>query len=144
MTLHPAIGSNRYCGPGALAILTGHDTRATAAKLRELTGKRAILDTPHQAMVDALTSWGFEVAELFDFRETQPKLHRPTLARLAPTLGAGLFLIVITDHYVVLDTAALEVCDNLTIYPLPLARYRKRRARVARVWAVSPSAPRLH
>jgi len=51
--LHPAIGGNRYCGPGALAILTGKTTDETAAVLRAVSGKRAIRGINRKHMMAA-------------------------------------------------------------------------------------------
>jgi len=66
MRLHhalPVAGQkhNRYCGPAALAALTGLNTGEAAAMLRDITGKRAIMGTSSDAMIEALGRCGMRV-----------------------------------------------------------------------------------
>ena len=130
--LHPAIGPNRYCGPGALAILTGLDTGDTARVLREVTGKRAICGVWWPAMLAASARLGLRLTPRFVAGDRRPQ----TLEQFAAGCTRGaVYLVLVTGHYTVLADG--EACDNCTIYPTALARYRKRRARVRRAWEVS-------
>jgi hypothetical protein len=64
-------------------------------------------------------------------------VHRKPLHKfVAHSSAQGVYLIVITGHYVVLDTVTNEVCDNMTIYPLPLAKYRQKGKHVRQAWRI--------
>lgn len=132
MILYPAIGANRYCGPAALAILSGQSTTATAALLRQLTGKRAIMGVPSGTMMRAMHALGF--------RCTPVGTPRRTLRALAEDLElpTGVYLVIVTGHYVVLDTRTMQVSDNHTVYPVDLRIYSRRRKFVKSVWRITP------
>src|SRR3954462_5037444 len=61
--LYPAIGKNRYCGPGALAIVTGVATDETAKAIREVSGKRAVKGCSNSDLVWAGKRLGVELVE---------------------------------------------------------------------------------
>jgi hypothetical protein len=133
--LHPAIGGakgNRYCGPGALAILTGLDTGACAAAIRGVTGKPAVRGVRVGDLLD--TAWRL--------RLRLQRLHSDdvtgTLGRWAARQRDGRYLVHVTGHYVVVRVCAgtVEVCDNLSVYPQPLTQFRRSRVRVRRAWRV--------
>jgi hypothetical protein len=128
--LYPAIGGNRWCGPGALAILTGKDTDETARLLREVSGKRAIFGIQQRYMLDVLHREGLRALEIGQLAQTGP--FRKFKGEACP----GTYLVIITGHYVVIDTATMEVCDNMTVYPVPLAKYRRANKRVKRAWRI--------
>lgn len=133
MTLHPAIGSNRYCGPGALAILSGLSTGETAKLLRELTGRRAIMRIGHDALLVALGRLGIPALDVVRYVKIEP---RPPLWNWALTAARGTYLVSVTGHFVVVekkDNGVIEVTDNLTIYPITLAKFWGRQKRVRRV-----------
>jgi hypothetical protein len=50
----------------------------------------------------------------------------------------GRYLVNVTGHYVVVRVAdgAIEVADNQSVYPLPLARFKRAGQRVKRAWVV--------
>ncbi len=125
MMLHPAIGSNRWCGPGALAILTGKTTDETARLLRDVSGKRAIMRIADRHMLVAMSKLGLR----WDIQGPQ----RGTLRNFTGS-GPAIYLIVITGHYVVVDTSTMEVCDNRTVYPVPLAKYSQANKHVKEAW----------
>lgn len=135
MSLHPAIGPNRYCGPGAYAILTGLDTGIAAAHLRDLTGKRAIIGTPAWALTKALTERGLSVVE-----KTQPLGRGAPLSRWSETVSPGVYLVNVTKHWVVVDLHAGEAADNNSVYPRPLDKFGRRRKRVQRWWRIEEAA----
>lgn len=130
--LSPAVGRNRYCGPGALAILLGLDTDEAAARLRAVTGRRAIRRIGWFAMVLVINQR--------DARAV-PCGVAPgaTLRSFADALVFdGVYLVNITGHFVVLrkGDGRIDVADNHTIYPMPLAKFRRLRSRVKGAWKV--------
>jgi hypothetical protein len=134
--LHPAIGGargNRYCGPGALAILTGVGTGDAAAAIRQVTGKPAVRGCHHADLVQAGWNLGLRLS-----RQPSPTATG-TLRAWAVRQEPGRYLVNVTGHYVVVRVNLLrevEVADNLTIYPLPLAQFKRAGQRVKRAWRV--------
>lgn len=134
--LHPAIGGsrgNRYCGPGALAILTGLDTQATAAAIRKASGKPAVRAVHHVDLVTAGIALGLRLAR--QHMDDSTGTLRAWAARQEP----GRYLVNVTGHYVVVRVNLLrevEVADNQSVYPLPLARFKRAGQRVKRAWVV--------
>ena len=65
----PVMGQkhNRYCGPAALAALTGLNTGEAATLLREVSGKRAIMGTTKDAMIEALNRCGLFILDQEDY-----------------------------------------------------------------------------
>lgn len=138
--LSPAVGRNRYCGPGALAILLGIDTDNAAARLRAITGQRAIYGAHTVDMVQALrgAKEGVTVEGVAAAGLVIGSTRKPTLAQLAACLDPGVYLVNITGHFVVLRKTAdgVDVADNHTVYPMPLAKFRRLRSRVKSAWKV--------
>lgn len=125
----PAIGRNRYCGPGAFAILTGSTTDDGAAMIRRVNGKRAVFGTSPEDLTLALCYAGW-----LAFPQEIPR--RQSLERLAPDFfgNGAAYLVEITGHWCVVQ--GNQVCDNHTIYPLAIYRYRQRGKHVKRAWRV--------
>lgn len=153
MTLHPAIGKNRYCGPGALSILTGYATDETAAVLRDITGKRAIFGIHHRAMLQALARFGMKTYPL----PIEPKQftlgkwiadHEFKAAHAHPDFKSrwyGRYLVCITGHYCVVrfTESGTEVSDNKSIYPRPAAKYRHLRSFIKAAWRIDGEPCRI-
>ena len=132
--LHRTVGSNRYCGPGALAALTGHDTGETAKVLRTVTGKRAIIGVSAKHFYWALVRLNPSPVPMV----VEAYAHR-SLEFIGRQLAAGRYAILLTGHYCALEVHAdgsVDVCDNMTVYPLPLLKYRRRRKRVVQLWRI--------
>lgn len=133
--LHRVVGSNRYCGPGALATLTDRDTGETAKLLREISGKRAIISVTERYFYWALVRLGLApvpmAVEAFETR---------SLERVAAQLPVGRYAVLVTGHYCAVEVhedGTIDVCDNMTVYPLPMTKYRRRRKRVVKLWKVN-------
>jgi hypothetical protein len=141
VNLHPAIGGskgNRYCGPAALAILTGLDTGQAAANIRRLSGKSRVIGTSVTTMLRTLKALGYTPTQTTDARWTQKEWRklRPTLQNWAAGTTCDVFLVNITGHWLVYDGRSGEVCDNHTIYPLHVGRYKFRRRFMRAAWRI--------
>jgi len=134
-TLHPAIGKNRYCGPAAMACLLGITTDEAARTLRVVTGKRAIYGVRPADLRFAILRHGLGLVEL---PTATHRSMRDVLTEKASAGYSGVYLLFVTGHYVVarVEGGSVEVCDNRSVYPLPLARYRKPGVHVRQVWRV--------
>jgi hypothetical protein len=148
MILQRNKNSNHYCGPAAIALLTGRHVDDVAYVLREMSGRRAIKGVNNRWMVAALASMG------------RMALPVPTgaIARggLAPTLTQALagclkgrrpdaaFLLIVTGHYVVIQ--GRKLWDNKHPDGVYLGECPYRRKRVKAVWAVekAPAVNALH
>lgn len=130
MTLHPAIGSNHFCGPGALAIITGHSTGDCARVLRQVSGKRSIMRIAVPYMLQAMDKLGIQHGPMIE------PARGTALSRFMVTHSHGRYLVVITGHYCVIDTTTCQVCDNHTIYPLPIAKYSRQGHWVRKAWRI--------
>lgn len=147
MTLHPAIGPNRYCGPGALAILTGMDTGETARLLRVVTGRSRICGVRATAMLRVLEAQGIYARPIPLVQEGSGiVVHRPTLRVFAHWLTErrnerGIYLVIVTNHYVILDTREYfpMVSDNMTIYPVRMDAFKRARKHVVNAWRIEPT-----
>lgn len=134
-SLQPAIGKNRYCGPGALAIVTGLPTDEASRLIRTVNGKRRI----------------FGVSP-YDLRRAF-MLAKVTLSDVPVAKGVsaswfvkdriahgwnGVYVLNVTGHYLVVEIRGDEAwaCDNRTVYPVPFAKYSLRRKRIKQVWKV--------
>ena len=135
-TLHPAIGRNRYCGPGALAIVTGHSTDDAAKLLRHLTGRRAIYGVGPHWMMPALRALGFAVAESWAPREGRRVRLADFVMGHVPSTGT--WLLRCAGHYMVLelpgDGSTGWLADNNTVHPMPWPDYRKLSRHVKEAW----------
>ncbi len=146
MNLHPAIGGSRgngYCGPAAVAILTGLDTGSAAAHIRRITGKKRVVGVSVTAMLRVLGGLKLNTTQTTDARWTQKQWRklRPTLQNWAAGMPSEVYLVNITGHWLVYDGRSGEVCDNHTIYPLHVGRYKFRRRFVKAAWAITIKPP---
>lgn len=138
--LHPCIrgnGGNNFCGPAALVSAFGIDVADATAAIRKASGKAKTFGVRMSHLEAAMEQFGTpeEVEEVCH----PDGLMRPwhgSLEKLAPLLDPGIYVLAFNNHYITLDTKLMEVCDNHTIYPLPLSRYRLRRKRVVKIWLI--------
>ena len=129
--LHPAIGSNSFCGPAAIASVFGISTGEAAAAIRQQTGKRSVFGVHHRDMHNTLNALNAAITPVC--LPVKP-LPPSKLADRLPHVGR--YIVNVTGHYVALDTDTMTICDNHTIYPLALDRYRGRNKRVKRAWYI--------
>lgn len=139
MTLHPAIGKNRWCGPAAFAIITGKDTDFAARELRALTNRRYIRGCSVTALVQAIQGQGYETKQVSESKwalKSQAN-KRPRVEHWVRSVMPAVYLVASSSHFMVIDTRTGEACDNHTVYPKPLEKYRFRRAKVQYAFRIS-------
>lgn len=131
--LHLPLGKNRFCGPGALAIVTGLSTDDAARIIREETGKRAVFGVQPRDLQRSFTRAGSPVRPVAAATNQSVERWASAVAELGFT---GTYVVYITGHYCVVQIGETDivVADNKTIYPVPMARYRSRGKRVKEVW----------
>src|SRR5690242_4309825 len=100
--LHPALGKNRYCGPGALAMLFGCSTDEAAAVLREVSGKTYIKGIEPAAMLRAVERFGGQA-------HPEPIVKPRAVREWARGCCAGKWLVQVTKHYVAVDATGDEI-----------------------------------
>lgn len=138
MILHPAIGTNRYCGPAALAILTGLDTDACATMLRMVSGKRYIKGIAKRHMLKCLQNLNLSTTNVsIGFKPHPLQTFGLPLNKWIDTVSAATYLVIIANHFVVVDAKFGMVCDNGTVYPLCIDRYRQKGKHVKKAWRIA-------
>jgi hypothetical protein len=137
--------SNRYCGPNALALLTGQHVDDVTRMLRMVSGRPAIKGTHNRHMLAVLERLGFSALPVplgagADTRKGK-RTSCPTLAKALRTVlkdrqASQRFLVVVGHHYVCIQ--GRKVWDYRD-YPEGefLGSCKLRRCRVTGIWAVS-------
>lgn len=130
--LHPALGKNRYCGPGALAILFGCSTDEGARLLREVTGRTYIKSANPDAMIQVIHRLGGQAEPALLTRKRLP------LREWAKGCAGGRWLVQVTCHYVVVDAAGdtVLVADNQSVTERTVAEFRRGGKHVVAAWMV--------
>lgn len=142
MTLHQARGRNSYCGPAALAILTGKTTDDAARVIRSITGRSRVYGVSAFSLVRAAAKMGLTMKHIVDMT-AMPTLKRLTLQQAMSQLKADrVYVVNITGHYIVLRHDGKGWCgrgwlvhDNVHTAK-PLEEYRGKRKRIKRIWEV--------
>jgi hypothetical protein len=132
-----------YCGPAALASITGKPVSTVLAAVLTLRKGRTV--TPSwvrttkklpKAPVVGMTNWeavatlkklGWRVIERQAFGR-----DRPTLAAFAGKLLPGVWLVGVTDHFVAVSGRTF--CDTKSRQPVPLRDAPQRRKLVNVAW----------
>lgn len=130
MKLHSIKGKNSYCGPAAIAALTGVTTDDAARELRAVSGRRAIKWCYTSELVAALERLGY--------RATETRVgDNPTLARwLRERENRGVATIVlVTGHFVAVK--GNKFADNRNPDPIFISKAPGRRRRVKYVLTVT-------
>lgn len=140
------IRSTLWCGPAALATVSGQPVSVVMQAFREVTGKKTIKGVGWTALSRAAARLGLKLEPLpLPFNH---ETHQwPTLAayvRQNGTLFADCPVIVnVTGHYVTVWGKKFN--DNWTVKPVSLKKAPRRRARVKAAWRVvkaeAPVAP---
>ena len=113
-TLNTIHGRNRYCGPAALAAVSGRATHDLAGMIRSFTGQRAVKGTPTYAMPKVLRRLGFEtkysrLARPFrgqlSSNAAGPRMQLRTLVRKR-FFEPGTYIVLVNNHYVVIEKQA--------------------------------------
>lgn len=131
-------GRVKWCGPTALALITGRTLIHCQRTLAKFEGKdqRYLRGVSNSSMLAALRSWGYHVEPV----KIPWSRHHPTLRQYIeeqmPTLQwRQVMLWNVTDHYVV--SLSGEVCDNHATKPTPVAKHRWSRKRIVHGWIVN-------
>lgn len=118
--------SNHYCGPAAIALLTGVHVDEAARALRVASGKRAVKGAVNRHMMEALSLLGH-------FAIPVPVASKPTLtqALAGPLRGrqAETYLVTLTGHYVVIQGRTLYDNKHPEGVRLTECPYRRKRVR---------------
>ena len=139
MKLHPIkhdLKTTLWCGPGALATITGLPTSYIMATLRHVTGRKTIKGVYPSELRKAGELLGFR------FFEVDPGYRGPrrSLARWTDEnshlLKAGAVVFNVSHHYVTVSGRMFN--DNWTKTPVSLKKAPRRRAKVRGAWHVVP------
>lgn len=124
-----------WCGPAALATLTGLPTSRIMSVLRAVTGRRTVKGIYNSDLLKAGAALGLE------FFDLKVPFGDMTLARWTAENKNHLkgipHIINVTGHYVTVCGGSFV--DNWTKRPVRLKKAPHRRCRVQRVWAVRKS-----
>ena len=97
--LHDIKGKNRWCGPSAMAALTGIDTDSASRMIRAQTGKNSTTRVATRDLLRAFYAMRFSSKETHNYKNFATE-SRPTLASFLKNLGKGTFLIVVGHHFI--------------------------------------------
>ncbi len=147
ITLHPVKratkASSKWCGPSALSILTGLDTKDTARLLRSVGGRRAIKGSYWSEMKIALIKLGFRLVPCGLLQPTPPK--RLTLIRWLKQSrterGSETYLISAGCHFAVVQGRRYACGQSKAIVPFSAIPHRC--ARMEEVYKVVRVADRV-
>ncbi|WOB06515.1 hypothetical protein [Piscinibacter gummiphilus] len=131
------INRKLWCGPGAIALVTGLPTSLiyahADAERRSRGGKRGVQGMYNSELWAVLRACGFRVTEVYNSRGEQPTLKQ--FARDKASLFAARPIIVhVGDHYGVL--IGRRYADNQTRDPIYVGDCTYLRSRVCAAWAV--------
>jgi hypothetical protein len=128
---NPPKRTKMWCGPSALAIITGEDYETCRYALSQISG-RPVMGVYRHDMATALWRFGYSMdARTFEPGATLASWLRSRSAADAKTL----FLVVLSKHYIVVQ--GRKACDNHTKEPVFIGDMRLRRARIQAVYEIS-------
>ena len=141
MNLHTVHGYNRYCGPTALSAILGISTDEAARRIRLITGRPRVRGVARLHMKKVLEDFGWTVVKFPPYTKTFVRLvdnrdHYPD----------GLYLINITDHYIVgrKEKNLWNIVDNQFKNEIDVLEHPDKGKRIQRLYyLVPPSAPPL-
>lgn len=142
MKLHPIVHDLKttlWCGPGALATISGQPSSVCMAALRDTTRREgAIKGVGTWHLVKAAARLGYRLTSL-----TLPVHHKLTMAAWtrenAATFAQNPVVLVVANHFVTIKGRSFN--DNWCKVPMPLKKARLRRARVAAAYRVEVMDP---
>lgn len=110
------IGSNKYCGPAVLSILTGKTTDECARVISSINGKYTIEGVTLTHLIEAANRLGFD-CESIDPSSTL----FGTLIKLCR--NDGIYIVTVTGHFVCIevDKGKIFFNDNHVKEPMPAA-----------------------
>lgn len=142
MKLHPIvhdIKTTLWCGPAALATISGQPVSACMAAIRKLRwDTKPIKGITNQTLIKAAALLGYRLTPLEMSPTRQVTLAAWTRVN-AFTFADKPVIVNITGHYVVVKGRSFN--DNHTKTPVSLKKAPHRRARVQRAFTVEPMTP---
>lgn len=141
-------GRVKWCGPTALAIITGRTLIFCQRALAKQRGidQRYLKGVTNRQMRRALNAMGFEMVGVIIERNppsASGRRYMPTLRQYIEEQQTtaqfrSVMLINVTNHYVVAQRGL--ICDNNRIDPIPVDRHPASRKRIERAWIIRPLA----
>lgn len=144
-------GRNGYCGPTAVAALTGVSTEQASAIMRHVGGRRQIRGAYNHEVVGAVRALGYRVHEVLGIGSMRgSRSYCDGVIRVGPkpvTLGQFLgpahaelrrswrgWVVLVTGHYI---AVAGDWCvDTSHRQPTPAAEFPRQRRRVKALFAL--------
>jgi len=126
-------GSNIYCGPSVLSVLTGKSTDFTAQVLSRVMGKSNITKVSVPALLQSIDLLGFKSEPIETLSD----------ASLFATFHSiynkdGLYMIILPKHVIAAEVISekVQVCDNHTKEPMNAAAFARLGQRCVQVFKV--------
>ncbi len=128
--------SKMWCGPAAIAAVTGYDTATITKLLRSVSGRASVRGVYCSDLLAALKILGYAATEIG--RAPSFRWERSTLLqwrkRHRAAAKASPVIVNVTGHYVTLFGDMLV--DNHTKTPVRFSKAPHRRKRVKQAWAI--------
>lgn len=132
--------AKRWCGPGALSILTGQPLRESTEQLTRIHG--TTYDDMSGAWPEdlqlALHEHGYRTREIDIVARYRELTHGPTLRRFLSERSSlecvMPLLIVVNSHFV--TAHMLYAADSWTMGPVPINQFPKPNRHVKQAWVV--------
>lgn len=124
---------NQYCGPAAMAAITGLNTGECAKIMREVSGKRSIRGLSVQHMIRSLNHVGIAVASVeYEGDPSRPEWERykdrPTINQWLNEYDESPVILVAGNHYWAISGD--RYVDSWNRLPTPVSKIRQPKARV--------------
>jgi hypothetical protein len=134
LTIRPVVkGSNRYCGPAAISIISGIDTGRAAALIRNLTGKRMVCGLSNSHLKLALNRLGYELRSV----QLNRDIAVGTYARWLDSSNrdtSALYLVSAGRHYSMVQ--GNQYCCSQTVQIVATDEMPHRRSYIQQIWTV--------
>ena len=141
--LHPIHGKNRWCGPGAISLLTGMSTDEASRLARSFTGSTKCTYMHHSTMIKCLEACNLS-PNLFDRQGHLPMKKRQTINQWRKAFkndlklkeqGYDIFLVSAGGHFQILQGDFFV--DNIVKEPLLFDDMKKGKGRkIRKVWKI--------
>lgn len=132
--LHP-VKDFGYCGPTAMALVSGLDVGECEMILTECFPRRypwwqPIFTTYFEDLVNGLIWMGEKMGPIEHPRGTAKFVYAPTVAQFARTAEPGTYLVRVRGHFIAVDTENDQWGDSTVREPAPIKNCGWKRYRV--------------
>lgn len=134
--LHPIVKDIKnvvWCGPGALATISGRPVSEVMHVVRKVTGQASPKGVRYSHLERSARLLGYALEEI--------PIHWGKLSTMArwtadnrSTLQSNAVVLCLSNHYVTVSGRTFN--DNASVVPIPLKKAPYRRSRVRRAWRV--------